>query len=115
MSRRVSATEPSLPADRISPPAAVTAVPAQWCTASAVSLLFPVADDALDTADPAALAAMPKPLPLVYVGNQYDRDEAFAGFFAPAAARHRHRVAGKWTRTARWPHVTFTGRIASPT
>ncbi len=107
MSRRVSATEPSLPADRISPPAAVTAVPAQWCTASAVSLLFPVADD--------ALAAMPKPLPLVYVGNQYDRDEAFAGFFAPAAARHRHRVAGKWTRTARWPHVTFTGRIASPT
>jgi hypothetical protein len=25
---------------------------------SAVSLLFPVADDALDTADPAALAAM---------------------------------------------------------
>jgi hypothetical protein len=78
----------------------------------AVSLLFPVADDALDTADPAALAAMPRPLPLVYVGNQYDRDEAFAGFFAPAAARHRHRVAGKWTRTAQWPHVTFTGRIA---
>jgi hypothetical protein len=28
------------------------------------------------------------PLPLVYIGNQYDRDEAFAGFFAPAAARH---------------------------
>ena len=42
---------------------------------------------------------MPRPLPLVYVGNQYDRDEAFAGFFAPAAARHPHRVAGKWTRT----------------
>ena len=33
-------------------------------------------------------------------------------FFAPAAARHR--VAGKWTRTAQWPHVTFTGRIAFP-
>ena len=89
-------------------------MPAQWCTASAVSLLFPVADDALDTTDPAALAAIPRPLPLVYVGNQYDRDEAFAGFFAPAAARHRHRVPGKWTRTDRWPHVTFTGRIAFP-
>ncbi len=57
---------------------------------------------------------MPRPLPLVYAGNRYDRDEAFAGFFAPAAARHRHRVAGKWTRTERWTHVTFTGRIAFP-
>jgi hypothetical protein len=57
-------------------------------TGMAVSLLFPVADEALDTADPADLAAMPRPLPLVYVGNQYDRDEAFARFFAPAADRH---------------------------
>lgn len=80
----------------------------------AASLLFPVADDDLDRADPVALAAMPRPLPLVYVGNQYDRDEAFSAFFAPAAARHRHRVAGKWTRTADWPHVNFTGRCAFP-
>jgi len=80
----------------------------------AVSLLFPVADDDLDQADPAALAAMPRPLPLVYIGNQYDRDEAFSAFFAPAAARHGHRVAGKWTRTADWPHVNFTGRCAFP-
>ncbi len=86
--------------------------PALAPSPGAVSLLFPVADDALDTADAAALAAMPRPLPLVYVGNQYDRDEAFAVFFAPAAARHHHQVAGKWTRTAQWPHVTFTGRIA---
>jgi hypothetical protein len=86
--------------------------PALAPSPGAVSLLFPVADDTLDSADPAALAAMPWPLPLVYVGNQYDRDEAFARFFAPVAARHRHRVAGKWTRTAQWPHVTFTGRIA---
>jgi hypothetical protein len=77
----------------------------------AVPLLFPVADDALDTADPAALAGYQRDLPLLYVGNQYDRDEAFDAFFAPAAARHRHQVAGKWTATVRWPHVTFTGRI----
>lgn len=73
-------------------------------------LLFPVSDADLDTADPAALAAVDRRLPLVYVGNQYDRDEAFGGFFAPAAACFAHRVAGKWTQTAAWPHVTFTGR-----
>lgn len=78
------------------------------------SLLFPVTDTALDDADPAALAAVPRPLPLVYAGNQYDRDEAFGEFFAPAAARFPHRVAGKWTRTAPWPHVNFTGRCAYP-
>ena len=78
----------------------------------AVSLLFPVADDDLDRADPVSLAAMPTPLPLVYIGNQYDRDEALSAFFAPAAAGHGHRVAGKWTRTADWPHVNFTGRCA---
>ena len=58
---------------------------------------------------------MPRPLPLVYIGNQYDRDEAFSAFFAPAAARFQHRVAGKWTRTADWPHVNFTGRCPFPT
>lgn len=80
----------------------------------AVSLLFPVADQALDAADPKALAALHRELPLVYIGNQYERDEAFETFFAPAAARHEHVVAGKWTETARWPHVRFTGRIAFP-
>ncbi|HXL90408.1 MAG TPA: hypothetical protein VN969_15800 [Streptosporangiaceae bacterium] len=78
------------------------------------SLLFPVADTVLSAADPAVLAAIPRPLPLVYTGNQYDRDEAFSMFFAPAAARYPHRVAGKWTRTTCWPHVNFTGRCAFP-
>jgi hypothetical protein len=78
----------------------------------AASLLFPVADATLDAADPVALAAAPRPLPLAYAGNQYDRDEAFGEFFAPAAARFAHRVAGKWTQTADWPHVNFTGRCA---
>jgi hypothetical protein len=78
------------------------------------SLLFPVADTALDLADRVSLAAMPRPLPLAYAGNQYDRDEAFSRFFAPAATRCRHRVAGKWTRTASWPHVNFTGRCTFP-
>jgi hypothetical protein len=80
----------------------------------ASSLLFPVADADQDNADPAALAARPRPLPLAYVGNQYDRDEAFTDFFAPAATRHSHRVAGKWPRAAEWPHVNFTGRCAFP-
>jgi len=80
----------------------------------AVRLLFPVCDAALDAADPAALAAAPRPLPLAYAGNQYDRDEAFGLFFAPAAARFRHRVAGKWTRATAWPQVNFTGRCPFP-
>lgn len=80
----------------------------------AISLLFPVADDELDRADPVRLATMSRPLPLVYIGNQYDRDEAFSAFFAPAAARFEHRVTGKWTRTADWPHVNFTGRCPFP-
>jgi hypothetical protein len=80
----------------------------------AESLLFPVAERSLDEADPVALATRPRPLPLAYAGNQYDRDEAFTEFFAPAARRYPHRVAGKWTRTDAWPHVNFTGRCAFP-
>jgi hypothetical protein len=80
-------------------------------TPGAESLLFPVADRALDTADPVALAKRARELPLAYVGNQYDRDDAFSAFFAPAAARHDHVVAGKWPRTVPWPHVRFVGRV----
>ena len=32
----------------------------------------------------------------------------------PPPRQHPHRVAGKWTRTAAWPHVNFTGRCAFP-
>ncbi|MEV0934308.1 hypothetical protein ACIBMX_10970 [Streptomyces phaeochromogenes] len=74
-------------------------------------LLFPVDDQLLDQADPIALAATPRDLALGYVGNQYDRDEYFDRYFAPAAARVAHLVGGKWTRTDRWPHVRFLGRI----
>lgn len=80
-------------------------------TLGAVSLLFPVDDNVLDTADPGALAAKPRELTLSYVGNQYDRDAAFDTYFAPAAATHQHVVAGKWTRLSRWPHVSFLGRV----
>ncbi len=80
-------------------------------TPGARSLLFPVAEDLLAQADPVALAAGPRDLALGYVGNQYDRDESFDRFFAPAAARVEHLVAGKWTKTGRWPHVRFLGRI----
>ncbi len=80
-------------------------------TAGAVPLLFPVDDTVLDTADPATLCARRRDLELAYVGNQYDRDHAFGIYFAPAAAAHQHLVAGKWTDTAGWPHVWFTGRV----
>lgn len=84
-------------------------------TVGAWPLLFPVADQTLAGADPAALARLPRDLPLVYIGNQYDRDEAFDQFFAPAAAQVLHQVAGKWTDARRWPHINFTGRIPFPT
>ncbi|WP_433300926.1 hypothetical protein ACQP2F_04630 [Actinoplanes sp. CA-030573] len=79
-------------------------------TPGAVSLLCPVPDALLDAADPKLLASRPRPVSLVYVGNQYDRDDAFDRYFAPAAARVAHQVAGKWTRTQQWPQVRFTGR-----
>jgi hypothetical protein len=80
-------------------------------TPGAFSLLFPVADSLLAQADPGALAARSRELALAYVGNQYDRDEPFERFFAPAADRVEHLVAGKWTKTGRWPNVRFVGRI----
>ncbi|MFF1894009.1 hypothetical protein [Streptomyces sp. NPDC058206] len=80
-------------------------------THGAHSLLFPVAEGLLAQADPVTLAAQRRDLALGYVGNQYDRDEPFDRFFAPAAARVEHLVAGKWTKTDRWPHVHFLGRI----
>ena len=79
-------------------------------TPGAEGLFCPVPDDLLNSADPKRLARTERPLPLVYVGNQYDRDEAFDLYFAPAAATVPHRVAGKWLRTQAWPHVTFSGR-----
>ena len=86
--------------------------PAMLPASGARCLLHPLPDTALDAADPDALAAACRDLPLAYVGNQYDRDEQFGRFFAPAAARFPHRVAGKWPRTGQWPHVNFTGRCA---
>ncbi|GIM97947.1 hypothetical protein Ato02nite_097400 [Paractinoplanes toevensis] len=85
--------------------------PALHPTPGAATLLFPVADATLDSADPAALTTGARDLPLVYIGNQYDRDHPFDHFFAPAAAAFPHLVAGKWTRTQRWPEVNFHGRV----
>lgn len=95
-------------------PSAAVCEPAVLHTPGARTLLHPVPDAALDAADSRALAAMPRELPLVYVGNRYDRDDQFDSFFAPAAAVFPHRVAGKWAGTTRWPHVTFTGRCSFP-
>ncbi|WP_328869656.1 hypothetical protein OHT76_05785 [Streptomyces sp. NBC_00287] len=80
-------------------------------SADAHQLLFPVDDRLMAQADPKGLARKPRALALGYVGNQYDRDEHFDRFFAPAAASFEHQVGGKWPRTARWPHVSFLGRI----
>jgi hypothetical protein len=79
-------------------------------TPGAVGLFCPVPDRLLDTADPERLAAADRGTPLVYVGNQYGRDDAFDRYFAPAAAVLEHRVAGKWANVEAWPHVNFTGR-----
>jgi hypothetical protein len=85
---------------------------ALYPTDGATALLFPVSDNAIDTADPAALAAAPRPICLAYVGNQYDRDHAFDRYFASPAVLHRnHLVAGKWTAHERWQHVNFVGRV----
>jgi hypothetical protein len=51
-------------------PSVVVCEAAQAPSPGAVSLLFPVADADIDGADPVRLAAMPRPLPLVYIGNQ---------------------------------------------
>lgn len=76
----------------------------------AVTVACSVPDELLDAADPSRLARQSRDLPLVYVGNQYGRDDAFGHYFAPAAAHMAHRVAGKWTNVDAWPHVRFTGR-----
>jgi hypothetical protein len=80
----------------------------------ATSLLFPAADEWLDHTTPESLARINRPISLAYVGNQYDRDDAFDRYFAPAAEHMSHAVAGKWPDTGRWPHVTFLGRLCFP-
>lgn len=76
----------------------------------AFTVTCPVPDELLDAADPHLLAREPRDLHLVYVGNQYGRDDAFDHYFAPAAVRLPHRVAGKWVDIDAWPRVRFTGR-----
>jgi hypothetical protein len=92
-------------------PAVIVCEAALHPTPGAHRLLFPLDDTLQEAADPMALAVLPRPLGLVYVGNQYDRDKAFDTYFAPAAGRFRHLVAGKWTDTRRWPEVIFLGRV----
>jgi hypothetical protein len=88
--------------------------PAPRPSPGATTLLFPVADTILDAADPDKLAARRRSVPLVYVGNQYDRDDAFDTFFAPAAMHMPHLIAGKWADTRRWPGLNFIGRVSFP-
>ena len=76
----------------------------------AVTVTCPVPDELLDSADPHLLARESRDLYLVYVGNQYGRDDAFDRYFAPAAVQVPHRVAGKWVNVGAWPQVQFTGR-----
>ena len=78
----------------------------------ASSLLFPICGDwyrhaARELSKPAPDASFD----LVYIGNQYDRDEHFERFFASAAPQLRHGVFGKWTRVTNWPAVRFHSRI----
>ncbi len=86
---------------------------ALWPSQGSMTLMFPVADKRLTSgaANVSALAAKYRTLPLVYIGNQYDRDDAFDEFFARAAWMVPHLVAGNWPRRQRWPHVQYAGRI----
>lgn len=88
--------------------------PALRPSPGATPLLFPVADADLDAANPAKLAVRRRSTSLVYVGNQYDRDDAFDTFFAPAAEQVPHLIAGKWADTRRWPRLNFLGRVPFP-
>ncbi|GIH69142.1 CgeB family protein [Sphaerimonospora thailandensis] len=105
-------TDRQLPSDDLlrGTPHVIVCDPALRPSPPAPTLAAMVPDDLLEAADPTRLAVADRPLDLAYVGNQYDRDEAFDRFFAPPAARVPHRVAGKWTRIEPWPHVNFTGR-----
>jgi hypothetical protein len=92
-------------------PAVTVCEPALHPSPGAVSLLFPVSDHDLDTADATDLASLPRATTLAYVGNQYDRDDQFARFFLPAAVAVPHIVAGKWPAQAPWPRINFAGRV----
>jgi hypothetical protein len=52
---------------------------------------------------------------LTYVGNRYERDEDIEKWLAPVPPHRRVAVYGKWEPQqevkARWPHITFGGRI----
>jgi hypothetical protein len=96
-------------------PHVLVAEAALWPRLGAHSLLFPVGDEALD----AAISSPPNTfgcgaIDLVYIGNQYGRDDAFDTYFAPAARVLRHRILGKWQETSRWPGLNFEGRVAFP-
>jgi hypothetical protein len=90
----------------------LVAEPALYPRRGAHRLLFPVADAVLDQA-----LAEPSPCfghgttDLIYVGNQYDRDDVFDEQFAPAAQQVSNRVLGKWDKRERWPGVNFEGRV----
>lgn len=78
-----------------------------------IRLQIPVLAEALDMARAEFSLGSPtdRELSLIYVGNQYERDERFNEYFAvPATHDYRHAVIGKWTATSAWPWVRFLGR-----
>ncbi|MFT4295935.1 MAG: hypothetical protein QM582_11040 [Micropruina sp.] len=78
-------------------------------------LQIPVSQDALTQARYRAKEERPedRDISLLYVGNQYERDDRFNEYFAiPALTTPHHYVVGKWTQTSNWPWVTFQGRRA---
>lgn len=79
----------------------------------ALTLRFPVSEAALERAWAGldGLVGRDRPLTLVYVGNQYGRDEAFDLLFASAARTVPHAVVGKWPDRSRWPDLQFVGRV----
>ena len=79
------------------------------------SLLFPVSDEALKQANNKIETILNNEIDrsLVYIGNQYGRDEEFDEYFAkPVLANNlSHEVFGKWKNRSRWPSINFRERI----
>ncbi|MQB08164.1 glycosyltransferase family 1 protein [Agrobacterium tumefaciens] len=89
------------------------AVPARFPARRESTLLFPISDAELDLQLQSIWSQGEKPFKrtLVYIGNQYERDEAFSTLFAVPAKTIDHAVFGKWSSSDEWAHVKFNGRV----
>ncbi len=79
------------------------------------SLLFPISASYVDQLRESLISydKNTKTIDLVYIGNQYDRDESFAKYYNETSKilAKPAEIYGKWTRTESFPAVKFNKRI----